>query len=234
MDERETMSVRLARLALMSRRTYSTEALAVTAAFSFSMNDFLDKLEVPRTPRVRRNMWQRLNQRGIDTSHWERSSSIKYTDQALARAAAVSRSYASVLRLLGVPVTGGQHAHLARRIRAAGIDTSHFLGQAHYRGRVPPPRDPLTVLIVRPPGSGRPPTQPLRKAMRAMGIPHVCGICGCGPEWLGQPLILMIDHISGDWLDNRLENLRFLCPNCHAQTATWCRKKSGPASTSLA
>ncbi|MFA9445403.1 HNH endonuclease [Egicoccus sp. AB-alg6-2] len=42
--------------------------------------------------------------------------------------------------------------------------------------------------------------------------------------WRGRPLSLHLDHISGDPRDNRLENLRLLCPNCHAQTPTHCGK----------
>jgi hypothetical protein len=124
---------------------------------------------------------------------------------------------------MSVLTAGHRHAHLARRIRRAGIDTSHFLGQAHNRGRRFP-RDPAQVLVVLPPGSDRPRTSTLRRALEASGARRCCALCGCEPEWLGAPLILMIDHVSGDWLDNRLENLRFLCPNCHSQTSTWCRK----------
>jgi predicted RNA-binding Zn-ribbon protein involved in translation (DUF1610 family) len=47
-------------------------------------------------------------------------------------------------------------------------------------------------------------------------------------------LRLVVDHISGDWLDNRLENVRFLCPNCHAQTATWCRRRTPAVPDNLA
>ena len=205
---------------------YDTTNLIVLAAFTGSMNEFLDALGVPRTDRVRRNMWQRLRSRDIDTSHWERSSSIKYTTADLADAVAVSLSFAATLRTLGVPVTGGQHAHLARRIRAAGIDTSHFLGQAHFRGQTLPGRDPSTVFTVWPEGSDRPRTPMLRKAMLDAGVPHLCTICFSKPEWRGEHLVLTIDHVDGNWLDNRLENLRFLCPNCHAQTATWCRRNT--------
>ena len=205
---------------------YDTANLAVLAAFTCSMDEFLDALGVPRTPRVRRNMWQRLRTRGIDTGHWVRWSPVKYTDHALAQAVVRSTSYAQVLRHLGVPVTGGQHAHLARRIRAAGIDTSHFLGQAHRRGTTSRGRDPATVFTVWPTGSARPQTTLLRKALLEAGVPHRCALCDCGPEWRGAALVLTIDHENGDWLDNRLENLRFLCPNCHAQTPTWCRKTS--------
>ena len=105
---------------------------------------------------------------------------------------------------------------------------SHFTGQAHQRGKSGPrPRTPDEVLVVLPPGSRRRPTPMLRRAMLAAGLLHQCALCGQGPTWQGQPLTLVIDHVNGDWLDNRLANVRFLCPNCHAQTATWCRKK-GP------
>ncbi len=49
--------------------------------------------------------------------------------------------------------------------------------------------------------------------------------CGNTGEWLGRPITLQIDHINGDWRDHRRENLRYLCPNCHALTETWCRQK---------
>ena len=51
-------------------------------------------------------------------------------------------------------------------------------------------------------------------------IPYRCAICGC-VEWQGRTLSLELDHINGVNNDNRLENLRFLCPNCHSQTSTY-------------
>ena len=53
----------------------------------------------------------------------------------------------------------------------------------------------------------------------------VCEICDQGPVWNGKHLQLQLDHINGDHNDNRLENLRILCPNCHTQTETFCGNK---------
>lgn len=53
-------------------------------------------------------------------------------------------------------------------------------------------------------------------------IPYVCEQCGNTGEHLGKPLTLHLDHINGQNKDHRLENLRFLCPNCHSQTHTYC------------
>lgn len=53
-----------------------------------------------------------------------------------------------------------------------------------------------------------------------------CEICGCSNEWNGKPLILQLDHINGNHSDNRLENLRIVCPNCHSQTETFSNKRA--------
>ena len=50
--------------------------------------------------------------------------------------------------------------------------------------------------------------------------PYKCAICGLSPYWNGQPLTLILDHINGENHDNRLENLRWVCPNCNQQLPT--------------
>lgn len=57
-------------------------------------------------------------------------------------------------------------------------------------------------------------------------IEYKCACCGIIDSWANKPLTLQIDHINGVYNDNRLENLRFLCPNCHSQTNTFAGKNS--------
>jgi hypothetical protein len=56
------------------------------------------------------------------------------------------------------------------------------------------------------------------------GVPERCAVCALGPEWQGYPLSLQLDHTNGVFNDNRRENLRLLCPNCHSQTETYGAK----------
>lgn len=55
-------------------------------------------------------------------------------------------------------------------------------------------------------------------------INYTCQLCGQEPEWKNKKLVLVLDHINGIRNDNRIENLRFVCPNCNSQLPTTCRK----------
>lgn len=147
---------------------------------------------------------------------------VKYTREMLSEAVAASTSMAAVLRLLGLQQTGGGHAHMRRRIEKFGIDTTHFVGKAHFRG-IPSSRrrPPAEILVVRPANAKREAPAILRRALNEMGRPYLCAACGVGDSWHGQPLTLHVDHIDGQFWDCRPQNLRFLCPNCHSQTATY-------------
>lgn len=152
----------------------------------------------------------------------------KYTKEILERAVVESVSVAGVLRHLGIAQTGGSHAHISRTIKRMGIDTSHFTGQRWSRGlRFPPRQEPAHWLRVLLPDTPRITGDRLRKALLRIGRRYVCTSCGNTGTWLMRPLTLHVGHVNGDYLDCREENLRFLCPNCHAQTPTHAGRNKG-------
>lgn len=142
------------------------------------------------------------------------------SDQVQIEVVKESKSYAEVLRRLGRnDKSGGSHVAIKRRIEKLGIDISHFLGQRWNLGRSLYTTDEMFAE-----GSTRSRQEVKRIIIRDKLIPYECEFCGNKGEWLGKQMSLELDHINGVHNDHRLENLRFLCPNCHAITDTYCSK----------
>lgn len=146
-----------------------------------------------------------------------------YTKEVLQQAIQQNTSWVGVIRTLGrSPRGGGLHRWLKLRATHYGLDFSHFTGSGWAKGTPSNKKlAPALILVKREPSLCRQKVQVLRRALLETGREHRCAVCGLLPLWLEQPLVLQIDHINGDSSDDRQDNLRFLCPNCHAQTGNF-------------
>ncbi|MFE5394769.1 HNH endonuclease [Streptomyces sp. NPDC056568] len=179
---------------------------------------------VPQLPLHHRHLPGTRQGRHLRMSTYLPYARTRPSSADLRSAVAGSVSVAATLRSLGRPDNGTQRALLRRWVDEEGLSTAHFLGQAHQRGGpgTTPPRRAEHILV-RHDEVRRTRTAVLRRALREIGLPEECAECGTGPEWHGRPMTLEVDHVNGDWRDDRAANLRLLCPNCHASTDTWCR-----------
>jgi hypothetical protein len=141
---------------------------------------------------------------------------VKYTKDILLKAVSNSVSVAEVLRKLGIKETGGSHAHISRRIKLFGIDTSHMLGQRHNLRKPNLPKLHWSKILIKRTSGRRGHAHILRRALIEYGKEYKCIKCSNRGEWLGQKLVLQVHHTNSDWLDDRPENLEFVCPNCHS------------------
>lgn len=205
---------------------FTTEELTLAAASANSIRSTARALGVPDDSRSRAALGRMLKERGIDTTHF-RNSRLTIPEEALRAAVPAATSYADLMRALDLSVNDVNHRRVRRRVAQLGLDVSHFKRRMWATTQAPPTRTGTadTTLVTVPEGAPRTNRARLHRALQEIGIPYACGGCGNPGEWLGQPITLQIDHISGDWLDNRRENLRYLCPNCHSLTDTWCRNR---------
>ena len=147
----------------------------------------------------------------------------KYTPERLAEIARSSYSVMEVVRSLGLKPSGGNHSNIKSLLTKYSIDISHFLGSGSNKGKPSNLKKGPEEILKDRSLEEYPYRQKRRLLLRAMqesGVSYLCGLCGVLPIWNGQPLTLEIDHVDGNWRDDRLVNLRFLCPNCHSQQPT--------------
>jgi len=145
----------------------------------------------------------------------------KYTKEKLEAIVKDSLSFAEVLRKLGLRQCGGTQSHIKKQVVRFDIDYSHFLGQAINKGKVDFNKKSWNEFLVE---GRRVEAYVLRRSLIESGREYKCELCQNKGDWNGTKLVLQVDHKNGDNMDNRKENIRFLCPNCHSQTANWSGK----------
>lgn len=133
-------------------------------------------------------------------------------------------SYREVCRNVGVSEKGGSINTIKKYIDKYNISTNHFLTKEEHLIKSSHARKiPLKDILVKNStytNMERLKTRLVRNNLKE----YKCVLCENEGSWCGKELKLQIDHINGIRSDNRLQNLRFLCPNCHSQTKTFSGK----------
>lgn len=143
-------------------------------------------------------------------------SVCRVSDEDLVNEVAASLSIRQVL--LGLGMGNGSQFVIRERIANLGLDTSHFVSQ-RTRNEGNRKFSPEQILC----RNSAHRTGVAKRTYRGFrSVPYLCKECGQGPEWRGESLTLIFDHINGDNRDHRPSNLRWLCPNCNSQTETFC------------
>lgn len=130
-----------------------------------------------------------------------------------------STSFRQVLLKLRRNESSGSYSSLRRFILANNIDTSHFLSPSEHAHLATQKRVSNTELFNQNDCAR---STVKKRIITENLIPYECVFCLNKGEWLGKKIVLILDHINGVRNDNRLENLRFVCPNCNAVLPTHC------------
>lgn len=147
-----------------------------------------------------------------------------YSEEEVRDAVANSQSLADALRRLGLRPVGGNYKTLHRYIELFGVSTDHLDPNWTKRSRFSHTPIPLEDVLVENSTYSR--TKLKRRLYEAGLKQRRCELCDQGEIWQGEPMALIIDHINGVGDDNRLENLRIVCPNCAATLDTHCGRKN--------
>jgi hypothetical protein len=148
----------------------------------------------------------------------------RYTNDQVREAVSASPSLTAALRRLGLRPAGGNHQTLRKLIKELDIPTDHFQPIWNLRAPFTGTATPLSDVLVENTHYNR---SDLKRRLYESGLKQrKCELCDQGESWRGRPMSLILDHINGVPTDNRLDNLRIVCPNCAATLATHCGRKN--------
>jgi hypothetical protein len=143
---------------------------------------------------------------------------MKYSKEILEKVVNSSNNFSEVTRKLGLKPFYGNRQTVKKYIDLFGIDIKHFrlcsYGNNKKRNKIE-----LSEILVE--NSTYIYTTNLKDKLYSEGFKErICELCGQDEIWVGKKISLILDHINGVNTDNRIENLRIVCPNCNATLST--------------
>ncbi len=149
----------------------------------------------------------------------------KWTENQFKEAVITSRSKRQVLKKLGLREAGGNYSQVEKYIKEYRLNTSHFTGYAWSRGLTGIGKPFLSLAEILTINSSYQ-SYKLKLRLFAAGLKNQkCEECGWAKKSNDGRIPLELDHVNGCRTDNRIENLRILCPNCHSLKPTHRRRK---------
>lgn len=206
------------------------ERLKLLVNNCFSMKEVLLELDLLPIDSNYKTLKRYLKKYEIDYSKFEKINNVSnnYNKDILTEVVLMSKTYKECLLKLNIRAAGGNYKSLKKYIDLYNIDTSHFNSNIVRNDKLSKfnksRKFQLKEILIENSTYSR---TSLKKRLYDENIlERKCCLCGQDENWNGMKISLILDHINGVHNDNRIENLRIVCPNCNAGLDTFAGRNN--------